>query len=123
MRIPFHRITKDAQPFSLMHGAVRIEGTLRAYRPKLVLLEATMTGLLPVQCYRCGATFDIMLEEKVRFLLSEGVFSGQDDEFDVVEMLDPLIDLDAVFDSEIALIESDYHSCSACQEPVSTEAI
>ncbi len=58
-----------------------------------------------------------MLDEKVEFLLSEGVFRGQDEEYDVVEVHEELIDLDAVFDSEIALIESDYHSCENCKQP------
>lgn len=82
----------------------------------LVLLEATLRGTLDVDCYLCGDSFAIMPEEKVAFLISDGVFHGQDERYDVVEMHEGFIDLDAVFDSEIALIQSDYHACDACRE-------
>lgn len=114
MQIPFNRISREAQPFEVTHGAVRIEGVLQLYRPKLLLLKATMRGPLNVECYRCGTPFDIMLDENVSFLLSDGVYRGQDDEYDVVEVEEGMIDLDAIFDSEIAMIESDYHSCEKC---------
>ncbi len=116
-RVPFRRVTRDGHPFALKHGKIGIEGSLRWYRPKLLLLEAVLSGPLEVDCYRCGTSFAIMLDEKVEFLLSEGVFRGQDEEYDVVEVHEELIDLDAVFDSEIALIESDYHSCENCKQP------
>ncbi len=114
MKIPFRRISREGQAFRLMHERVEIEGTIKAHRPGLLLLEACMKGPLEVDCYRCGASFAIMLDEKVAFLLSEGVFRGQDDAYDVVEVHEDPIDLDAVFDSEIALIESDYHCCDSC---------
>lgn len=114
MQIPFNRVSRDACPFSLTHGAIRIEGVLQPYRPNLLLLEATMRGPYEVECYRCGTPFDIMLDENVSFLLSDGIYSGQDDAYDIVEVEEGMIDLDAVFDSEIAMIESDYHSCGKC---------
>ena len=86
------------------------------YRTGLVLLEATLRGNRDVDCYLCGESFVIMPEEKVEFLISDGIFHGQDAQYDVVEMHEGAIDLGAVFDSEIALIESDYHACDACRE-------
>ncbi|MHC3993848.1 hypothetical protein ACXWTF_03410 [Thiomicrolovo sp. ZZH C-3] len=115
MNIPFRRVTADPQPFVLEKNGVRFEGTLRKYRSGLVLLEATMQGGLDVDCYLCGDSFAIMPDEKVEFLISDGVFHGQDETYDVVEMHDGNIDLDEVFDSEVALIESDYHACPNCR--------
>jgi hypothetical protein len=115
MQIPFRRITTDPQPFSLSKKGLSIEGTLRKYRSGLVLLEAKMGGELVVDCYLCGESFAIMPDEKVEFLISDGVFHGQDENYDVVEMHEGVIDLDEIFDSEIALIESDYHACDKCK--------
>jgi len=115
MKIPFRRITADPQPFSLSKKGLNIEGTLRRYRSGLVLLEATMRGELVVDCYLCGESFAIMPDEKIELLISEGVFHGQDENYDVVEMHEGVIDLDEIFDSEIALIESDYHACPNCR--------
>jgi len=115
MQIPFRRVTSEPQPFELEKGALKITGVLRKYRSGLVLLEATLKGTLGVDCYRCGVSFDIMPDEKVEFLISDGAYQGQDEIYDVVEMFDGVIDLDEIFDSEIALIESDYHACDQCK--------
>lgn len=115
MRIPFRRVTAEAQPFSVMNAGVEMVGTLRTYRPMLVLMEAELRGNAGVDCYRCAESFDIMLDENVSLLVSDGVFHGQDEEYDVVEMYEGVIDLDAVLASEIALVESDYHACPKCR--------
>ncbi len=114
MQIPFRRISDEPQPFELEQDGLRFSGTLRKHRSGLVLLEAVIGGKLGVDCYRCGASFDIMPDEKVEFLISDGAFEGQDDIYDVVEMYNGVVDLDEVFDSEIALITSDYHACDRC---------
>ena len=115
MQIPFRRITTEPQPFSIQKRGVTISGTLRKGPSGLVLLEAAMQGSLEVDCYRCGESFAIMPDEKVEFLIADGIFHGQDDTYDVVEMHDGVVDLDEIFDSEIALIESDYHACDKCK--------
>lgn len=114
MQIPFRRISHEPQIFELEKEGLRFSGTLRKHRSGLVLLEATIGGKLGVDCYRCGDSFDIMPDEKVEFLISDGAFEGQDDVYDVVEMFNGVVDLDEVFDSEIALIASDYHACEKC---------
>ncbi len=116
VKIPFRRVSRDGQHFSLKHANVSIEGDLSLFRPKLLRLCAHMKGPMEVDCYRCGTTFDIIVDEKVEFLLSEGVFRGQDDEYDIVEVHEELIDMDVIFDSEIALIQSDYHACANCKD-------
>jgi len=115
MRIPFRRIGSDPQTFALEKGGIKMEGTLRQYRPSLVLMEAKIGGSMEVDCFRCGDSFDIIPDEQICFLISEGVFRGQDETYDVVEMHEGVIDLDEVLESEIALIGSDYHACGRCR--------
>jgi len=115
MQIPFRRVGAEPHSFELSEGGVSMAGILRKYGPGLVLLEATISGKLEVDCFRCGESFDIMPKEEVAFLISEGLFRGQDETYDVVEMYHDTIDLEAVFTSEIALIENDYHACDHCR--------
>jgi len=115
MRIPFRRVSTEPQSFVLEKKGLKMEGTLRRYQSTLVLMEATIKGTLGVDCFRCGESFDIMPDENVEILISDGVFHGQDETYDVVEMYDGVIDLDTVFESEIALIESDFHACDQCR--------
>jgi len=116
MQIPFRRVTAEAQAFSLKRGELVMEGAVRKRTPLLVLMEAEIKGTLEVDCFRCADSFDIILDEEVSLLISDGIYHGQDEQYDVVEMYDGSIDLDAVFESEIAMLESDYHACGKCSQ-------
>lgn len=115
MRIPFRRITSEPQAFSLEEAGVEITGTLMRMKSSLVLCKATIRGVVEVECFRCGTPFDIMPSDEVAFLVSDGVFHGQDDAYDVVEMHEGVIDFKAILVSEIGMIHSEYHACEACR--------
>jgi uncharacterized metal-binding protein YceD (DUF177 family) len=113
MNIPFRRITTTPQEFEVSSEGVTLKGTLTLKRRELVLMEARLSGNLNLPCDICAEPFDTVLDEEVSILLSDGVFEGLDDDYDVVEMQGS-IDLDELLHSEIELIRSDYHSCGSC---------
>lgn len=115
MKVPFRRIGADPQSFSLEAEGMQMEGTLTRHGNGLVLMKAVLKGKMAVDCFRCGESFDIIPDETVEILISDGIFHGQDETYDVVEMHEGVIDLDEVFASEIAMIKSDYHACSQCK--------
>ena len=120
MNIPFRRITKTPQDVELSSEGVTLKGTLAQKGRGLVILKAHLSGNLQLPCDICAEHFDMALDEEVELLLSDGVFEGSDDEYDVVEMQDS-IDMDELIHSEIELIRSDYHSCNICKEAGSQE--
>jgi hypothetical protein len=56
-----------------------------------------------------------MLHDKVQMLLSDGIYNGSDETYDVIEM-NGMIDMGEVLHSEIELIRSDYHTCESCKQ-------
>ena len=113
--IPFSKVSDTPFPFRVAKEGVSMEGTLVQHGGGLLRLEARLHGTLSVKCFRCGETFELPLDEAVAFLLSDGIFHGRDDAYDVVEVEKSMVDLDEVFHSETAMIQCDYHACPACQ--------
>lgn len=115
MGIPFRRITATPQPFEAAADGATLQGTLISKGRGLVLMRARLAGTLKLPCDICAEPFDVVLDETLELLLSEGVFKGSEEDLDVVEMHQGIIDLDEVLHSEIELIRSDYHSCPNCK--------
>ncbi|WP_345992294.1 hypothetical protein [Sulfurimonas sp. HSL-1716] len=57
----------------------------------------------------------LQLNEDVEFLISNGVYNGMREDYDVVESFDGNIDIEELLNSEIELIKSGYHSCEDCK--------
>lgn len=113
MNIPFRRIGSTPQEFEVTNGAATLKGTLVFKQRNLVLMNAHLEGKVSVPCDICAEQFDIMLDDEVDLLLSDGIYNGSDETFDVIEMNDN-IELDALLHSEIELVRNDYHSCENC---------
>ncbi|MEA3521749.1 MAG: hypothetical protein U9R50_02110 [Campylobacterota bacterium] len=79
------------------------------------MLTGHINGTLNVPCDLCAENFDTILDEELKFLLSDGIFNGHDEDYDVVESLTGMIDINEILSSEIESIRSDYHCCSECE--------
>lgn len=115
MNIPFRHVRKSPQPFELSSERVTISGTLWHKEATLFQMRASLRGKVTVECDICAEQYDIMLDDDIELLLSDGIFSGTEHGLDVVEM-DEHIDMDALLHSEVELIRSDYHRCEKCTE-------
>ncbi len=115
MKIQFRRIGTAPQPFDLRSGDVTFSGTLELKKRTLTLLKAHIGGSIKLPCDICAETVERQLDEEVEFLLSDGISSVEDEEYDIVEVEDSVIDLDEILHSEIELIKSDYFSCESCK--------
>jgi uncharacterized metal-binding protein YceD (DUF177 family) len=114
MNIPFRRISKTPQEVEITSEGVTLKGTLALKSRDLVIMKAHLSGKLQLPCDICAEHFDTVLDEELELLLSDGVFEGSDDDYDVVEM-EGSIDMEELLHSEIELIKSDYHSCDNCK--------
>lgn len=115
MKIPFRKIGSIAQEFNILDNTVTFKGTLQHYQRGLIMLEGHINGTLAVPCDICAENFDTILDEKLKILLSDGIYNGHDEDYDVVESLNGTIDIDDLLSSELESIRSDYHSCPLCQ--------
>jgi len=115
MNIPFRHLGKIPQPFEISKDDIHLSGTLLRKEGDLFLMQAHMNGKLSVFCDICAEQFDIMLDDEINLLLSDGIYRGSVSELDVVEM-NGSVDMDELLHSEIGLVKSDYHRCELCKK-------
>ncbi len=115
MKVAFRKITKTPLDFELQSSEIIFKGYLEYHSGKLVLLKASLSGVLEKDCDTCAQPFPLKVDENVEFFLSDGIYDGDEDELDVVESFDGFVDLEELLASEIELIKSDYHKCDSCK--------
>ena len=114
MNIPFRRITKTPTEFNTSAEGVTLKGDVVFKERNLALLQAELSGEIMLTCDICAEDFATMLNEKIELLVSDGVYKGFNETYDVIEIQE-ILDLDELIHSEIELIRNDYHSCDNCK--------
>jgi uncharacterized metal-binding protein YceD (DUF177 family) len=115
MQVSLRKVGKTPLDFEIKSDKITFKGYLEYYTGKLVLLKADLNGSVTTQCNTCGEDFDLDVDEKVEFFISDGLYDGDDIDIDVVESFNSTADIDELLLSEIELIKSDYHSCEQCR--------
>ncbi len=116
MKIEFKKVPNTLKEFQSEFNSVKIEGTFCKISSSLVKIDGILSGNTPITCSRCGEDETIKLNEKLDFLLSDGVYKAESSENDdlVIEIEDSIIDFDEIIQSEISSICSDYYICANC---------
>ena len=115
MNIPFRKIKSAEQAFELENSGIKCNATLQYRSGGLIHAKMILSGDLELDCDVCAETFKKPIQEDVEILLSDGVYSGSDENLDVVEVNSSIIDLNELLSAEIELIRCDYNRCDACQ--------
>jgi hypothetical protein len=115
MKIEFKKVPQLPKEVSYVHASVKIEGTFCKISQSLVKIDAVLQGNTDIDCCRCGISNTILVDEKLNFLLSDGVYSNTESEDLVIEMENGLVDFDEIIQSELDSIKSDYYICDKCQ--------
>jgi uncharacterized metal-binding protein YceD (DUF177 family) len=123
MKIPFQNI--GSQPKSVnrtLEGEdfnVALDGSLTRKGLGMARLNGDLKGSIQLICDRCGEPFVYHVDEKVTLKItdaphksSEGL--GDEQDYDIIEFLDGIIDLDEIIISEVNAIKFDYHKCENC---------
>jgi hypothetical protein len=76
MKIEFRKIPLHESEFSIRDDSVEFSGIFCKITSKLAKIEGTMKGCMEVDCCKCGGTFMIELDEKLDFLVSDGVYKS-----------------------------------------------
>ncbi len=116
MKIEFRKAPHTAKDFSTSVASVKLEGTFCKISSLLIQVKANLTGTTQVDCCRCGNEETITLNEKLSFLLSDGVYSDKESQDLVIEVENNTINFDEIIESEVASLTSDYHICQECSQ-------
>jgi uncharacterized metal-binding protein YceD (DUF177 family) len=114
MKIEFRKVPTNPKELLINFDSVKIEGSFCRMSQSLVKVDASLQGNTDIQCCRCGESEDILLDEKLDFLLSDGIFKDTDYEDIVIEIENGSIDFHEIIKSELNSIKSDYHICNVC---------
>ncbi|MCV6607299.1 MAG: hypothetical protein OIF32_03730, partial [Campylobacterales bacterium] len=76
MKIEFRKVPSTKKDISTSFNSVELEGTFCKISPSLVKIESTLKGLVPLDCYKCGTSFDKNISEEFTFYVSDGIYSG-----------------------------------------------
>ena len=115
MKIAFRRIHKTPLEFELTQEDLLIKGTLEHFRSTIMLMKANITGTYPRNCDVCATEIKCSIDEEVKLYINDGIYEGSDNELlEIVEMMDEMVDIDEILNSELELIRTDYYSCEAC---------
>lgn len=116
MKIEFRKVPLQGSEFEIDSDSVKFSGTFSKISQKLVKLSGDICGNTTIQCCKCGKDITLDIDEKVDLLISDGIYSSQNDEEDIViEVENHIIDFDILLNSELESIKSDYFICDQCK--------
>lgn len=113
MRIEIRKISFQPKDFEFRYtqddAHLVLKGVFYKKTSKEVRIEALLEGTCSVQCSRTSEIFSKEISEKLLFLISDGIYKGFNEQYDVIESLDGYVDFKALVESEVAAIRSDYN--------------
>jgi len=116
LKVILRRVTKTPLDFEVKSDEITFKGYLEYHKGKLILLKANLQGFISKSCDICAEEFTMPVDEKIEFLISDGIYEDEDGiELDVVESFDGNADMEELLHSEVELIKSDYHACDNCK--------
>ena len=118
MKIEFWKVPINSTEFQIESNSVKFLGNFSKISNKLVKIEGQIKANCEVLCCKCGNQFNIDIDEKSNLMVSDGIYSSQneDEDFIIIEIEDHIVDFDSILHSEIESIKSEYYVCQSCQE-------
>ena len=117
MKIEFRKIPLQDTEFEITSNSVKFLGTFSKISSKLAKINSKLSGNCDVDCCKCGITFDVPVDSDIEFLLSDGIYSSEtnDEELVIIEVEDHFLDFNEVLHSELESLRSEYHVCDNCK--------
>jgi hypothetical protein len=119
VKIEFRKLPVEPTEFEISSNSVKFLGTFSKITSNLAKIDTTLLGNCDVDCCKCGTTLNIELDEKINFLVSDGIYTPDDrddEESIVIEIDDHIVDFNEILHSEIESLNSEYYICDACKE-------
>lgn len=124
MNIPFRTITAQSKEivYQLKGDGfnVSLQGDMTKKSPHIVELDIHIKGSVEIQCDTCAESYDEEIDDKVTLLITDtqyknGASDNDEKNYDIIEALDGIIDIDEIVNSEINIFKYDYHKCINCK--------
>jgi uncharacterized metal-binding protein YceD (DUF177 family) len=118
MKIEFKKVPQNEKEFELNLDSVTFSGTFCRISSTMAKINGHIHGNFTVLCAKCGIESTIYIDEKQKYIISDGTLSTQDERDDelVIEIEDHIVDFDELLKSELESIDSDLHICDKCKD-------
>ena len=118
MKIEFRKIPMLETEFEIISNSVKFLGTFSKISSKLAKINSKLIGNCDVDCCKCGVTFSIKIDNEIKFLVSDGIYSSEEseEEFVIIEVEEHMMDFNEILHSEIESLKSEYYICDTCKK-------
>ena len=116
MKIALRKIPFNPNNFTTELDGITLKGTFFRETPNIAKIEAVLDGEVEVECVKCLKNFTRKIDEKLKLIITDRVYNGFDEEFDVIEIDSNIVDFDEIISSEIESIKLEYDNiCEECK--------
>jgi len=117
LKIELKKIPFNPKEFETSFEGLTLKGVFYKENHNLAKIEATLSGEIEVDCNRCAATFTKKINEDLKLIITDKIYNGFDEEYDVIEIFSQLIDFDDIITSEIESHKLDFENiCDNCKK-------
>ena len=117
MKIELRKIPFTKSDFEASLNNIVIKGSFYKETPNIAKVDAILNGEVEVKCVKCLDNFTRKVEENLKLIITDRVYNGFDNEYDIIEINSNIIDFDDIITSEIESIKLDYDNiCEKCKE-------
>ena len=117
MKIEIKKIPFEKREFETEFQNVRLKGIFYKENQNLVKIEANLSGNSEVECIKCASTFERTIDENLKLIITDKIYNGFDEEYDVIEIPSQIIDFNDIISSEIESIKLDFENiCNNCNK-------
>jgi hypothetical protein len=118
MKIEFRKVPIETTDFNIKLNSVKFLGNFSKITSKLTKINSKLSGIIKVDCCKCGDDLDTGIDEDINFLISDGIYiknERDDKNLIVIEIENHIIDFNEILHSEIESFKSEYYLCDSCK--------
>jgi len=117
LKIELRKIPFNKSDFETSLNDVVIKGIFYKETPNIAKIEAILNGEVEVKCVKCLEYFTKKVEDELKLIITDRVYNGFNNEYDVIEINSNIVDFDDIITSEIESYKLEYDNiCEECKE-------
>jgi uncharacterized metal-binding protein YceD (DUF177 family) len=117
LKIELRKVPFNKSEFETSFNNIVMKGSFYKESPNIAKIDAVLSGKVEVECVKCLQPFLKKVDEKLKLIITDRIYSGFDKEYDVIEINSNIIDFNDIITSEIESVKLEYNNiCEKCKE-------
>jgi hypothetical protein len=116
LKIELRKIPFNPKEFETEFNGLKLKGVFFKEKQNLAKIEAKLSGKIEVDCNKCADSFIKNIDEDLKLIITDKIYNGFDEIYDVIEINSNIIDFDDIIMSEIESHKLDFENiCEKCK--------